>query len=541
MPTRLLRKQPVPGPFQSALGRAVRGAGAALAAALVLAGCAEQGPTAPAEGETPPSAVQDPIACRASRETLTVSCGGTSGSAGGGPGHAIFFGQGRNVWLQMSNPVYEAATDELSFEVTLRNLTAQPLGTADGLTPQPLPYGISARPDGTANFTQAGQPYWQYGPAEFGNPCCLKPTATTAPRRWKFHMNGAYSFLFSVGVSTQMPADYGVLQWQQYLHRGLGPSAADTVSDLFIDLDNIFYVPRAIYAFGFTGYVARYSNDAWEKVPLPDGAGRKIVSYAVLRSCPTGQCGWGITNSDYFYQYDDTASERFRPVYVGPGMRAVSGSAPHDSWAVGDSGRIMVTRPSGTSGRGGIDWHRIASPTTENLRAVWVEGTFLWVGGESDYLYRFDGSTWRAFPLPTSATVVDIQGISSFLAPSGRYVWAVAVRNGASGPESFVFAWNGTSWEQALGPVPTEFRAIGVRRLVSPDLDVNTRPEADVYVVGSDRLLHWNGAGWTEQHLDRRGESLFAVAGISNSGWAVGGTNGSVWLGRRREASPFPR
>jgi hypothetical protein len=109
------------------------------------------------------------------------------------------------------------------------------------------------------------------------------------------------------------------------------------------------------------------------------------------------------------------------------------------------------------------------------------------------------------------------------------------VRNGRSGPESFILRFNGTSWSQVAGPIPTELRSIGVRNPYSNDANFITDPATDVYAVGADRVLHWNGLACSEQYLDRRGESLFAVAGAHNSWWAVGGSNGSVWIGRRTD------
>jgi hypothetical protein len=509
------------------LPRALRRAAAVLAPVLVMAACSGDGPIGPGAAPTP--VLPEPVACRVSRQPLAVSCGSPS-STQGGPSFAIVGGQGRNIWFSMSNPIYDPATDTLSVEVTIRNMSAQPMGTADGLTAhpngvrvfitQPLPYGITARSDGTANFTQAGQLYWQYTPADFGNPCCLRPMETTAPRRWKFHLNGAYGFLFSVAVSAAMPAEYGVLRWPSYLQAGLLPASGDTVLDLYGS-------PATLWAFGLTGLVAEYSNDKWGMIPLPDGAGRKIRRFHAAPSCGTcATFGWGITNTEYFYAYSSSDRERFIPTYVGSGgWNAVGGSAVNNFWAVGDSGRIMVNR--GTS-----EWHRLASPTGAKMRAVWVNPTEVWMGGEGGYLYRFDGSTWYPFPAPAGTTVVDLWGVG----PTA--VWAAAVRSGGSGPESFILFWNGSSWSQAAGPIPTELRAIQGRLTALDDAPNGTSPLRDVYAVGSDRVLHWNGLSWSEQYLDRRGQSLFAVSGTANALWATGGTNSSVWFGVRSDASP---
>lgn len=85
-------------------------------------------------------------------------------------------------------------TDTLEIGVTIKNLIPQPLGTEDGVTEDP--YGVRvffveppvtnpggllaevANEDGTARFTAANQPYFEYD-------TIIKTDSVTAPRHWK--------------------------------------------------------------------------------------------------------------------------------------------------------------------------------------------------------------------------------------------------------------------------------------------------------------------------------------------------------------------
>jgi len=129
----------------------------------------------------------------------------------------VYLGQqGTNVSLaQVGNSTYDSGTQLFTINVTVQNLTTQPLGTTDGRTPSaqgirvfffilPTVYRGSGivtihNPSGTAAFTAAGQPYFQYAGLLPGN-------GTSDPAPWQFDVpTTALSFGFKVYVAVQLP------------------------------------------------------------------------------------------------------------------------------------------------------------------------------------------------------------------------------------------------------------------------------------------------------------------------------------------------
>ncbi|HEX9936137.1 MAG TPA: lamin tail domain-containing protein [Longimicrobium sp.] len=188
---------------------------AVAAAAALLAACADRQPLAvPPAPETPPApqAELQRLECTASVRERTVAC--TPAGATGGRG-VILGGQGTNVRLTSSNVVFDGATGVLRTDVTVQNLLPQAMGTADGVTPHPTGTrvffntgptvtggwgAVSVKnPDGTATFTAANQPYFQY-------PGILQPTAVSAARQWQFQLEpSVVTFAFTVFVETAVP------------------------------------------------------------------------------------------------------------------------------------------------------------------------------------------------------------------------------------------------------------------------------------------------------------------------------------------------
>ncbi len=211
-------------------------AGAFVAA---LAGCHEDRPLAPEHHAAATSYLAVALDCVGAR--TTVSCGQRAigeghtlhdaldatrreaalhaparpkGFAPSAAADVIIGGQGRYVQVTSTNVSYDG-TQTLSANVTVQDLTTQPFGTADGVTPSAngiqvffdqLPTVTAgsgsvtvANPTGTGTFTQSGEPYFQY-------PGLLPSNATTAPLQWQFAMPSTVTnFAFTVYVSTQLP------------------------------------------------------------------------------------------------------------------------------------------------------------------------------------------------------------------------------------------------------------------------------------------------------------------------------------------------
>lgn len=193
---------------------------AALGAMIVAAAaCSERGPlplpvTEPAPASPNAAALRCTVAVRAG--TLACEPLRADGSAARG---VILGGQGTNVRLASSGTAYDSTFQLLSTDVTVQNLTAQPLGTTNGYTPAPDGVRVFfhqqptvtagsgtvtvANPDGHGTFTTAGQPYIQYSGA-------LLPGDTSEARAWRFSFPPTVTtFVFTVFVYAPVPSEAG--------------------------------------------------------------------------------------------------------------------------------------------------------------------------------------------------------------------------------------------------------------------------------------------------------------------------------------------
>src|SRR5439155_7651673 len=119
--------------------------------------------------------------------------------------------------LASSGTAYNSGTQTFSSNVTVENLIAQPMNTADGTTPDagdikvffnsgPTVTGGTgavsvANADGTGTFTATGQDYFIYSSG-----AVLASGATTAAKPWQFTVPTSVStFTFEVFVTTRLP------------------------------------------------------------------------------------------------------------------------------------------------------------------------------------------------------------------------------------------------------------------------------------------------------------------------------------------------
>src|SRR5689334_22761232 len=166
-------------------------AGVLSAAVLFVAACAESGPTGPTRLFR-----TEMITCEASVTAGTLTCGESQAQASAGMNFSLVLGgQGALVRLASSGTIYSSGT--FSSNVTVENLIAQQMNTADGTTPDaggikvffnsgPTVTGGSgvvsiANADAIGTFTQANQPYFLYS-----NGTILASGATTTPKPWQF-------------------------------------------------------------------------------------------------------------------------------------------------------------------------------------------------------------------------------------------------------------------------------------------------------------------------------------------------------------------
>jgi hypothetical protein len=209
-----------------------RTAAAAVGLALVVIACTDRtNPAGPGDGgggthpRTPPATpinVQA-LECSARVKERTVSCAAPSASrAAGLPSYLIVGGQ--NVYVQVAtvNPDYNSGTQAFTFDLTIRNLIPQPLGTTDANTLAPDANGvrlffhdgptvtsgtgtITVAGDGTDNFTASNQPYYQYN-------AVLEEFEVSSARTWQLNMpNTVNEFTFLLMVSAAVPYPDGYI------------------------------------------------------------------------------------------------------------------------------------------------------------------------------------------------------------------------------------------------------------------------------------------------------------------------------------------
>ena len=189
-----------------------------LLAALALAACNDGGgPVAPAPAPTGPVELAR-IRCTGHAGTPSLACAPETPGAGGA-GALIVGGQGTYVQLTSSNVSYNAGTQIFAFDVTVANLLAQAMGTADGTTPAAEgvrvffhsgPTAASgtasvANADGVGTFTSTGQPYFQYAGAALGADGILSPSETSSAKGWQLSVPPGTTFTFTLYVSADVP------------------------------------------------------------------------------------------------------------------------------------------------------------------------------------------------------------------------------------------------------------------------------------------------------------------------------------------------
>lgn len=204
----------------------VRAALAALGVAVVAGACTDRatdavGPGGGTPGGGPPGkpVTIQAVQCRADVGARQVTCD-DPGAPAGASADILVGGQNRYVRLQTADVDYSGGV--FSFTVTIRNLIPQPMGTTNPVTLAQDPNGVRiffhqlpaatagsgsvtvANADGTATFTAADQPYFQYNTV-------LEQYEQSAPKTWEIAMPpsvAAFDFVLYVSAPVPYPDGY---------------------------------------------------------------------------------------------------------------------------------------------------------------------------------------------------------------------------------------------------------------------------------------------------------------------------------------------
>src|SRR5437660_703577 len=259
---------------------AIRGQLVLLAVLCGVAACTDHtGPTAPA----PPSSSRV-ISCQADVRARILACAAPNPSpASGISADLVLGGQGAYVAWRSGNVSYNGGSTTCQADVTVENLTAQPLATPDGNTVTGVKVFFSSGPtvtsgtgtvtvanrDGTGTFTQAAQPYFLYNQI-------LATAEVSAARTWQWTVPTTVNrFAFQVLVDAASPQEHTVLRWS-YDPIGDGAGIAAVWSGS----------ATSVFAVGDGGEIVHYDGSSWTSQPRPTPAQLSGV--------------WGSTGSDVF-------------------------------------------------------------------------------------------------------------------------------------------------------------------------------------------------------------------------------------------------
>ncbi len=162
---------------------------------------------------------------------------------------------------------------------------------------------------------------------------------------------------------------------------------------------------------------------------------------------------------------------------------AIWGSGPSDVFAVCGQGKIFHFN--------GTTWNEQASGTSNPLYGVWGSSpSNVYAVGGNGTLLHYDGTTWNAMALPRG------YGGNAIWGSSGSDIYVV-------GGGSAVLHFDGTLWSTVN--VPATYSSIDYRA-------VSGRNKNDVFVVGDNELLRFDGSTWTASDVNGPGNVLTGVA-----------------------------
>jgi len=170
-------------------------------------------------------------------------------------------------------------------------------------------------------------------------------------------------------------------------------------------------------------------------------------------------------------------------------------------------------------------WERLSPGGTETY--WWIHGTAaddVWLVGERGRITHFDGVTFTEHPRAGTATLWGV------FAASRTDVWVVggSPEGGSGAPNDLLFHYNGIQWTQETLPGTPRNAAL---------FKVWGAPDGDLFVVGEYGVIwHRRGTVWTDETSAALAQgTLFTVHGCSPSDvWAVGGQavlhfDGTAW------------
>lgn len=146
-----------------------------------------------------------------------------------------------------------------------------------------------------------------------------------------------------------------------------------------------------------------------------------------------------------------------------------------------------------------------------------TSATDVWAVELDDAIFQWTGGEWR----DRTSTALVAEGRTS---PNGpERVWGASATKLWGVSSWGVFRWNGTAWSFVEGRFGAMYGIWGTS-------------DADVWAVGAaGKIIHWDGAGWTEKASGTSELLLDVWATSASDAWAVGQNgvllrwNGTAW------------
>jgi hypothetical protein len=339
----------------------------------------------------------EPLAMRA------VTCHATVGSAEvrcelpqAVGGRELLGGQGSYIALRSSN--ITSAAGVFTADVTVQNLSAQPIGTDDGTTKSGLYVFFVSGPTvtgGTGNvsvanesgideFTALGQPYFAYD-------TILGGLEESLPMTWEWNYDvGVTDFAFTVLVAADVPELGGILRWNPVVD-GAGIGGFDVRS---------FTVngPNDLMAVGDAPAFLRFTGGEWGVIPSPFVNGLLDVTA-------------GGADTYFGVGIDQAADKGYAARFNGkvwtkigewPGLYLTTAHSPDGSQFFFGGGT-----PTGDAvliGFNGMVW--VGDTLAGVGKVTVIEGSsssYLVAGTETGAFLEFDGTDWTVAVPPVGA------------------------------------------------------------------------------------------------------------------------------------------
>lgn len=213
----------------------------------------------------------------------------------------------------------------------------------------------------------------------------------------------------------------------------------------------------------------------------------------------------------------------------GVRLNALSAAAPDDVWVTGDADDTGIV----TEHWDGAAWQVVRAPVQANngaglLGVATLSTTDAWAvgwataadesGDFSGLLDHWDGTSWKAVPLPAGA---DVAVLNSVTAVSAQNVWAVGFDHA---DQPVLLHYDGAAWKRLpsppIGGIDGELNAVTAHG--ADDVWAVGRVVVGERDSGHALALHWDGGRWRRVPAPAQAGPLAAVAATSDGVIAVG-------------------